>query len=82
MHGGDLKDREHIFMQLLPEETFVDRRVNSIEQVELESDDEEMNDFRPISRAESKESANYSSIARQYVGELIRKVTEENEEKQ
>lgn len=40
LHGLDTKDREVIFGTLLPEEAFVDRRINTIVQVEMESDDE------------------------------------------
>jgi hypothetical protein len=41
LHGYDLQDREIIFKSLLPEEKFVDRRINSIEDVALESDSDE-----------------------------------------
>jgi len=41
LHGIDLKDRELIFKTLLPQETFVDRRVNTYEQIEVESQDED-----------------------------------------
>jgi hypothetical protein len=40
LHGGDLKDRRTIFQTLLPEETFVDRRIHNIEDIECESDDQ------------------------------------------
>lgn len=40
LHGGDLNDREIIFKTLLPQEDFVDRRINVIGDVDEESDDE------------------------------------------
>lgn len=41
LHGVDLKDRELIFKTLMPEETFVDRRIDNIENIQAESEDEE-----------------------------------------
>jgi len=40
LHALDLNDRETIFKSILPEEEFVDWRVNKIEEVEPESEDE------------------------------------------
>jgi Leucine-rich repeat (LRR) protein len=40
LHGFDQSDRELIFQSLLPDEQFVDRRLQVIEDVELESDSE------------------------------------------
>ena len=40
LHGYDLQDREIIFKSLLPEEKFVDRRIQRIEDVAAESDEE------------------------------------------
>lgn len=40
LHGLDLNDRELIFQNLLPEEKFVDRRVNLVEDIPLESESE------------------------------------------
>ena len=46
LHGMDRNDREMIFSALLPEERFVDRRINVYENIELESDsDDEQIDF-------------------------------------
>ena len=39
LHGVDLNDREKIFKAMLPQENFVDRRINVIEDIEHESDD-------------------------------------------
>lgn len=38
LHSLDFQDREIIFKSLLPEEKFVDRRINSIEDVAPESE--------------------------------------------
>lgn len=38
LHGLDFQDREIIFKSLLPEEKFVDRRINTIEDVHPESE--------------------------------------------
>lgn len=43
LHGLDLNDRETIFKSILPEEEFVDRRINKIDEVEPESEDEPYN---------------------------------------
>ena len=48
LHGVDLKDRETIFSSQLPEEKFVDRRLQKYEDIEVESDDEHSgSDERP-----------------------------------
>ena len=39
LHGVDLSDRETIFKALLPQENFVDRRLNVFEDIEVESED-------------------------------------------
>lgn len=41
LHGVDRADRETIFTSLLPQEKFVDRRLNTIEEIEVESEDPE-----------------------------------------
>jgi protein phosphatase 1 regulatory subunit 7 len=41
LHGVDLNDRETIFKTLLPQETFVDRRVATFELLENESEDDD-----------------------------------------
>ena len=41
LHGVDRQDRETIFTSLLPQEKFVDRRMNMIEDLEIESEDPE-----------------------------------------
>eukprot|EP00826_Nyctotherus_ovalis_P042292 TRINITY_DN4331_c0_g2_i1.p1 TRINITY_DN4331_c0_g2~~TRINITY_DN4331_c0_g2_i1.p1 ORF type:complete len:194 (-),score=78.92 TRINITY_DN4331_c0_g2_i1:107-688(-) len=38
LHGTDLEDRKMIFKALLPEETFVDRRIRRFEDIDPESD--------------------------------------------
>lgn len=38
LHALDLNDREKIFKELLPEEAFVDRRINKQEDIELDSE--------------------------------------------
>lgn len=66
LHGTDQTDRETIFKTLLPQEKFVDRRIQVIEDVEIESEDE-------ISRQASMYSSK-AELARNYVGELIQRV--------
>jgi hypothetical protein len=41
LHGVDRPDRETIFTSMLPQEKFVDRRLNMIEDLEVESEDPE-----------------------------------------
>ena len=40
MHGVDLNDREKIFKTMLPQESFIDRRIAVYEDIEEESEDE------------------------------------------
>lgn len=40
LHGLDMADRELIFQTLLPEEKFIDRRVNVVDDIPLESESE------------------------------------------
>ncbi len=40
LHGLDYADRELIFQTLLPEEKFIDRRINVVDDIPLESDSE------------------------------------------
>lgn len=40
LHGVDVNDREKIFQAMLPQENFVDRRINVFEDIEEESEDE------------------------------------------
>lgn len=63
LHGTDLEDRKMIFKALLPEETFVDRRIKRFEDVDPESDssaeeklESEMNIMSGASRHASAES--------------------------
>ena len=72
LHGGDLQDRQTIFTTLLPEESFVDRRIHDIENIECESDDQEGSEHATVS---AENSYFYSELARSYVGQLINKVT-------
>ena len=76
LHGVDLKDRQLIFKTLLPEENFVDRRIDNIDLIEAESDDpiSEDSDSRRPNIHELNMTGQVSestSVARQYVGELI-----------
>jgi hypothetical protein len=43
LHGLDLNDRELIFSSLLPEEKFVDRRIELVADIPLESESEPEN---------------------------------------
>ena len=49
LHGVDRADRETIFTSLLPQEKFVDRRLNMIEEIEVESEDPDSEDHSGIS---------------------------------
>ena len=40
LHGFDLNDRDKIFKAMLPQESFVDRRITAYEDIEEESEDE------------------------------------------
>ena len=42
-HGYDVQDREIIFKSLLPDEKFVDRRIQTIDDVYPESDSDQEN---------------------------------------
>lgn len=81
LHGVDLSDRETIFKALLPQENFVDRRLNVFEDIEVESEDND-DIMRPVQQpvtasmsGKNSSTANGSmsvnSVARNYVGELI-----------
>jgi protein phosphatase 1 regulatory subunit 7 len=81
LHGVDNNDRQTIFTSLLPEEQFVDRRMQMIEELEVESDDPDSEDLSQfLTRKENNSShvqssvGSGSSIARRYVGELIQRV--------
>ena len=81
LHGVDNNDRQTIFTSLLPEEQFVDRRMQMIEELEVESDDPDSEDLSQfLTRKENNTShvqssvGSGSSIARRYVGELIQRV--------
>lgn len=43
LYGTDLEDRKRIFYEILPEEEFIDRRINIVDliEAETESDNEE-----------------------------------------
>ena len=80
LHGGDYNDRNTIFSSLLPEEKFVDRRMEVIEDLPVESEDPESEDLSNfLSRKENPASqasveSSVGSLARRYVGELIQRV--------
>lgn len=38
LYGMDLEDRKRIFYEILPEEEFIDRRINIADLIELETD--------------------------------------------
>ena len=80
LHGVDLNDRDKIFKVMLPQESFVDRRIAVYEDVEEESEDEisadeTMNDALNPNMHKSIATDNEVE-ARQYVGELFTKVQE------
>ena len=50
-HGYDVQDKEIIFKSLLPDEKFVDRRINTIEDVYPESDSDQENPGNPLQNA-------------------------------
>jgi hypothetical protein len=65
----------------LPEEQFVDRRMQMIEELEVESEDPDSEDLSQfLTRKENNSShvqssvGSGSSVARRYVGELIQRV--------
>ena len=77
LHGVDLADRETIFKALLPQENFVDRRLNVYEDIEPESEDND-DSTMPVPKSMSgnnsstaNASMSVNSVARNYVGELI-----------
>ena len=85
LHGIDLNDRDKIFKAMLPQETFVDRRISVYEDIEEESDDEISADETLGEGLEFAGAKNASitteneSVARQYVGELFDRIeAEEN----
>ena len=47
LHGYDVQDREIIFKSMLPEEKFIDRRIATIEDVQIESDSDGFVDGAP-----------------------------------
>ena len=49
LHGVDRSDRETIFTSLLPQEKFIDRRLNMIEDLEVESEDPDSEENSGIS---------------------------------
>ena len=49
LHGVDRVDRETIFSSMLPQEKFVDRRLNMIEDLEVESEDPESEENSGVS---------------------------------
>jgi hypothetical protein len=84
LHGVDLSDRETIFKALLPQEGFVDRRLNVYEDIEAESEDNDdmMRPSQPATASMSGKnsstanaSMSVNSVARNYVGELIQQVS-------
>ena len=77
LHGTDLNDREKIFKAMLPQESFVDRRISVYEDVEEESDDEVSADDTcdPLHPAKNRSvTTDNENMARQYVGELFDRV--------
>ena len=84
LHGVDLNDRQKIFKTMLPQETFVDRRLCVYEDIEEESEDDVSvdessiamgNDFGKSGGAmHASVSTENERTARQYVGELFSRV--------
>ena len=77
LHGTDLNDREKIFKAMLPQESFVDRRIAVYEDVEEESDDEVSADDTcdPLHPAKNRSvTTENETMARQYVGELFDRI--------
>ena len=80
LHGVDLNDRDQIFKAMLPQESFVDRRIAVYEDVEEESEDEisadeTVNEALNPNMHKSITTEN-ETMARQYVGELFSKMQE------
>ena len=79
LHGVDLNDREQIFKAMLPQESFVDRRIAVYEDVEEESDDEISADDTidgSMPAMHQSVTTDNEGVARQYVGELFTRVQE------
>ena len=77
LHGVDLNDREKIFKAMLPQETFVDRRIAVYEDVEEESEDEvsaEETCTDPMRGKNKSVTTENESMARMYVGELFERI--------
>ena len=77
LHGVDLNDREKIFKVMLPQETFVDRRIAVYEDVEEESEDElsaEETISDPNHARNRSVTTENENMARMYVGELFERV--------
>jgi protein phosphatase 1 regulatory subunit 7 len=80
LHGVDTNDRRIIFTTLLPEEEFIDRRTQKIEDLEVESEDPESEDLSQFlvrkegNSQEMSQTNSGGSCARRYVGELITRV--------
>ena len=77
LHGVDLNDREKIFKAMLPQETFVDRRIAVYEDVEEESEDEVSADETctdPLRGKNKSITTENESMARMYVGELFERI--------
>ena len=75
-HGLDLNDRETIFKSLLPEEKFIDRRINKVEEIEPESESDPEN-VEFINHYEEKASqlslVEMSSVASKTMNEIVSK---------
>jgi len=79
LHGIDLNDRDKIFKAMLPQETFVDRRISVYEDIEEESEDEvsadeTINDPLIPGAHKSVTTTENEAMARMYVGELFNRV--------
>lgn len=64
LHGYDYQDREIIFKSLLPEEKFVDRRIQVIEDVPPESDSDNEVVQSPIMSSSHQSQTLASNMAR------------------
>lgn len=76
LHGLDLNDRETIFTSLLPEEKFIDRRINKIEDIEPESESDPENvEFidHYEERASQLSQVEMSSVASRTMNEIVSK---------
>ena len=88
LHGIDLNDRAQIFKAMLPQETFIDRRIAVYDDIDEESEDEISADETLVGGQELAGLAQASiyteneSVARLYVGELFDRIeAEENNNK-